>query len=329
MAGSTSAPVVVITGASSGIGQATAETFARRGAQLVLAARSTEALERVAQRCRDLGGTAIAVPTDVTDSTAVAALLQRALGVAGRIDVWFSNVGVGAVGRFQDVPLEVHRQVVQANLIGHMIDAHAVVPVFLRQGRGVFISMNSMGAYLPAPYAASYTAGKFGLRGFTAALRAELADHPQIHICEVYPLFVDTPGIPHAANYTGRKLRIGGTMSDPWTVARAVVRLSQKPRPSLTIGSAAWILRAGHVLVPQLAVNLAAAFIRRALERAEPAPCGSGNVLGPPARPGGVEGGLRRSGGGGAILPLAVLAGAAAFGLIRTGRSGIASRRHG
>lgn len=287
---------VVITGASSGIGRATAEAFAREGARLVLAARSGDALAEVAVICERLGGKAIAVPTDVTDADAVKRLASRALAFSGQIDIWFSNVGVGAIGPFEEVPMAVHAKVVEANLIGHMNDAHAALPVFLRQGRGVFISMNSLGAFAAAPFAASYSAGKFGLRGFTAALRAEMAQHPHIHICEVYPDFVDTPGIPHAANYTGRRLSVSGPVTDARHVARVVLGLARHPRDSVTIGLAAHVLRLGHVLIPQVALDIAAWAIRRALSRGETAEHTSGNVLGPPAKAGGIDGGLREGG---------------------------------
>ena len=295
---------VVITGASSGIGRATAEAFAREGARLVLAARSADALARVAAVCEALGGKVIAVPTDVTDADAVERLVGRALSFSGRIDIWLSNVGVGAVGPFEKVPMEVHAKVVQTNLIGHMNDAHAVLPVFLQQKRGIFISMGSLGAFTAAPYAAAYSAGKFGLRGFTSALRAEMARHRHIHICAVYPGFVDAPGVPHAANYTGRRLSVPAPLIDAHRVAQAVLDLARRPRDSVTIGATAHVLRRGHVLVPQLALNLLAWRTRRALLRAAPADHTSGNVLRPPEERAGIDGGLRSGQG----VPVAAIA---------------------
>ncbi len=176
---------VVITGASSGIGAATAVMFAARGARLVLAARGEEGLADVVGRCARAGGEAIAVPTDVTDADAVEALAARAREHLGGIDLWFSDVGIGALGKFHDVLMAAHRQIIEANLLGHMNDAHAVLPIFIEQRHGIFVNMISAGGFMATPFAAAYSASKFGLRGFSQALRAELSLYPRIHICDV------------------------------------------------------------------------------------------------------------------------------------------------
>lgn len=173
----------------------------------MLAARDAAALHEVARTCRELGAEVLVAPTDVTDADAVKDLTRKAMSF-GKIDVWFSNVGVGAVGRFEETPIEAHEQVIRTNLIGHLNDAHAAVPIFRKQGHGIFINMISLGGFASAPFAAAYSASKFGLRGFSEALRAELADERDIHICDVYPTFMDTPGVGHGANYTGRRLSV-------------------------------------------------------------------------------------------------------------------------
>lgn len=303
---------VVITGASSGIGQATAEAFARKGLKLVLAARDAEALESVAGDCRALGAEVMTVPLDVGDAEAVRALAGTADAFGPGIRLWFSNVGVGAVGKFVDVPIEAHDRIIRSNLIGHMNDAHAVLPVFQAQGHGVFVNMISVGGFAAAPYAVSYSASKFGLRGFSEALRAELAEFPHIHVCDVYPSFVDTPAIRHAGNYTARKLSAPPPMLDPRYVAAAVVGLMDRPRDSVILGSPTWAARIAHFVSPALTARGAGAFFDRYFASADPVPKTSGNLFEPPADGALIDGGLRwpprRRRAAGAVAAIATLA---------------------
>jgi short-subunit dehydrogenase len=247
---------VVITGASSGIGAATAIAFARTGAMLVLAARGQEGLDDVARQCRDAGGSAEVRVVDVTDADAVGALATEAAEILGEIDLWFSDVGIGVVGKYDEVPLADHRRVIEANLLSHMHDAHAVLPVFLRQGHGIWVNMISFGGFVASPYSAAYAASKFGLRGFSEALRAELQAHPDIHVCDVYPTFVDTPGFRHAANYTGAKLSYPPGTLAPEKVADAVVALARQPRATTVIGAPAALMKISELAAPLPALLL-------------------------------------------------------------------------
>lgn len=285
---------VVITGASSGIGAATAEAFAAEGARIVIAARGGEALDAVASRLRASGAQVLAVPTDVRDAAAVAALAEGARDWLGEIDLWFSNVGVGAIGRFHEVPIDAHRQVIESNLIGHLNDAHAVLPIFLEQRHGIFVNMISIGGFLPAPWAVAYTASKFGLRGMSQALRGEVSAYPHIHICDVYPTFVDTPAIRHAGNYTGGRTSVPPGVLDPRAVARAVVGLAAHPRHTTAVGAPAALMKTAQMLGPNLGAAAMNRFMGWYFQRAEPVPDTMGNLFQPPSDDGVIDGGFRR-----------------------------------
>lgn len=241
---------IVIAGASSGMGLATALAFARHGANLVLAARRADALEQAVRLCSAAGaGGAMAVPTDVAEAVQVKALAQAAVDRFGKIDVWINMAGLGAFGPFEKIPIEVQARLVVVNLIGAMNGAHAALPHMLGQagGRGIIINMASIGARIPQPFAAAYTASKFGLAGFTDALRYEMLARSCVQVCGVYPAFVDTPAPLHAANYSGRALRPMPPVLDPADVAERIIGLVRRPRRALRIGAA-------HALVPGFAL---------------------------------------------------------------------------
>jgi short-subunit dehydrogenase len=285
--------VVVIAGASSGIGRALTERLARQGAKLVLVARTEATLAPVVADCGRLGADAIATPADVADAGAMRGVAEAALARHGRIDAWVNMAGIGAVGPFEAVPAEAHERVIRTNLLGEINGAHAALPVFKRQGRGTLVNMISVGGWVPMPLAASYTASKFGLRGFSEALRGELVDHPHIRVCDVVPSVVDTPALGHAGNWTGRSLRLTAPMLSPWQVADAIVDLLRNPRDEVLLGPGVLAGRVAQALVPGLVRGAMARGMRKALSRASPAPKGPGNLYAPPANHA-VEGGLRR-----------------------------------
>ncbi|MBY9065246.1 SDR family oxidoreductase [Sphingomonas yunnanensis] len=306
----------VITGASSGIGAATAIAFARRGARLVLAARGEEGLADIAARCRAVGGHAETRVVDVTDAAAVQALAKEARSLLGAIDLWFSCVGVGVVGRYHEVPLADHARVIQANLQSHMNEAHAVVPIFLAQDRGTWVNMISAGGFVATPYAAAYAASKFGLRGFSEALRGELSRHPNVHVCDVYPTFVDTPGIDHAGNYSGARLTLPPGALAPETVAKAVVRLARHPRNTTVVGAPELLLKLGQFAAPNLMAAVMNGFMDHWSARAPRGADTPGAIHEPPAGASGPDGKRRdphrgRKAAAAGALAVAALAGVA------------------
>ncbi|VWX57740.1 Short-chain dehydrogenase [Burkholderiales bacterium 8X] len=313
--------VVVLTGASSGIGRATAQALASQGADVVLAARNAEALDEVAKQCNTERGSAIAVPTDVTDADAMRALRDAAIARYGHIDVWINNVGVGAVGLFDSTPIDAHRRVVESNLIGHMNGAHAVLPHFRERCRGILINMISLGGWVASPYAAAYTASKFGIRGFSESLRAELSKLPRVHVCDVYPTFVDTPGISHGANYTGRSIAPPPPVLDPRRVADAIVSLVKRPRASVYVGAPAWPGILAHAVAPDWVARIMMRLMEFSLGRADRAARTDGNLF-EPSKGNAVDGGFRASPERKAVAGVAVAAVGAAVAV-----AWLASRR--
>jgi len=227
------------------------------------------------------GSSAIAIPADVTDASAMEQVAKAAIKQNGYIDVWVNNAGVLAAGPFSETPVQVHNRVIQINLIGYMHGAYAVLPYFKKQQYGILINNISVGGWFPTPYAVGYSASKFGLRGFSESLRGELSKWKNIHVCDIFPAFLDTPGIQHAANYTNVVLKPAPPVYNPQKVAKTIVYLSQHPKNATTIGSVATILRLFHFLLPTLTCSITARVIEKYLKNAELITATTGNLFQP------------------------------------------------
>ena len=282
---------IVITGASSGAGRAAALRFAEKHSNLVLAARNEDVLKEVAEDCEALGARTLVVRTDVSEVAAMEELAQKAVEFGGNIDVWINNAGVLAVGALTDVPMMVHEQVIKTNLLGYMNGAYAVLPWFKKQGYGILINNISVGGFLPVAYGSSYSASKFGLRGFFEALQAELSPYKNIHVCNMYPAFLDTPGIQHAANYTGAYAKPAPPVFDPMRVADAMVKLAQQPQHATMVDMATPFLKLAYSTMPGITRMIMEKLMRTYFRNAPSLPPTAGNVFAPVSFGNAVHGG--------------------------------------
>ena len=291
--------VVVITGASSGIGLATALEFAEQGAKVVLAARREWALRDVAMECERRGGQAIHVPTDTTDEMAVQELARRAVERFGRIDVWVNNAAVGLFARFEDAPMADFRRVIETDLFGYDYGARAVLPLFYRRGRGLLINVGSIMSEVPGPYVSAYTIAKHGVRALGECLREEiqLVGADDIHVCTVMPATIDTPFFQHAANYTGRAVKAMPPVYPADSVAKTIIGLVEHPQREVVVGNAGRLMTMQQTLAPGMSERMLATMIDKQHLGGVPAPPTSGSLFSPMGPGASVDGGWRPSDG--------------------------------
>ncbi|MBL8827437.1 MAG: SDR family oxidoreductase [Planctomycetaceae bacterium] len=276
--------VVVITGASSGFGKGTARALASRGAAVVLAARREKLLAELAQECAAAGGDALPITTDVSRQADVEQLAQSALRAFGRIDVWINDAGVGVIGRFDEVPLEDHAQVVEINLLGTIYGSYVALRQFRKQNGGTLINVASALGKIPAPYYASYTASKHGIVGLSSALRQELKQNNQaaIHVCTVMPMAMDTPFFDHASNHSGHQATPIPPLYDPESVIDAIESLVTHPRDEVIVGTAGKLADLAHKIAPKLTENILARQTHKTqMEQAPPASVTEGSLYTP------------------------------------------------
>src|SRR4051794_878650 len=244
---------VVVLGASSGIGRATALEFGRRGARVVVASRGVEALGTLVDELTGAGAQAVAVPTDITDEAAVDALVRAAEERFGRVDTWVTVPAVSIYGTVADISVAEFRRVLEVNFLGHVAAAKAAVPALERAGGGVLVGGASVESYRSLPLHAPYSASKFALRAFYDALRMELADaHSPVAVSTILPASIGTPFFEHSRSKTGAMPKPPPPVYAPELVAEAIVRAAEHPRREIPVGDAAIGFIAGQRLSPAL-----------------------------------------------------------------------------
>lgn len=254
------APIVLITGASQGIGKATALLFARKGYDLVLAARQSDRLTAVGEEIQNLGQAALTVSTDVTDPQQVKILVDQALERFSAIDVVINNAGIYVSGPVEEFSLEEWHRVIDTNLWGYIHTIQALLPHFIERGSGTIVNVSSIGGKVPIPYLVPYSTSKYAVTGLTEAMCSELQPKG-IHVCGIYPNLIKSSFMERAIfqgkdeqDAQARRKQLEQILSTPVVekpedVAQAIWNAVKHQRSDVMVGSAN-ISKAAYNLFP-------------------------------------------------------------------------------
>jgi short-subunit dehydrogenase len=262
--------VMVITGASSGIGLATAQAAARKGAKVVLAARSQKTLEKIVKQLEAEGAHAVAVVADVSDRDQVQEIADMAIARFGRIDTWVNNAGLSIYGRLDEVSEEDSRRLFDTNFWGIVHGSLVALPHLKKHG-GALINVGSEVSEAVVPLQGMYSATKHAVKGFTDALRVEIeqVDQALVSLTLIQPTAVNTPFPQHARNYMAQEPKLPDPQIDPEKVAEAILDAAAKPTHHTKVGFQAKVNTFVANNAPKIADRMAAGYVEKQ-QRDEP-----------------------------------------------------------
>ncbi|WP_210270108.1 SDR family oxidoreductase [Aureimonas mangrovi] len=281
--------VAVVTGASAGIGFATAERFARSGWRVAILARDPDRLRDARSQLERIGGTILDIPTDVADAAQVEVAAKRVVRELGSIDAWVNNAMTTVVAPAHEITAQEYRQVTASTYLSQVYGTLAALRRMRSQGRGAIIQVSSGLAIRAAPLQAAYCAAKAAVGGFTDSLRAELiAEKSPVTLSVVYLPGVNTPQPTWARNRMGHEQVIPDPLFDPRLCAEAVYSAVRDPQREIWVGRSTMMMALGQALSPSVADRRAASMVEA--QQGDPMPHRDGNLAGPETGPARIDG---------------------------------------
>ena len=256
--------VIVITGASSGIGLATARTAASLGARVMLASRNEAALADICHDIQERGGEARHVVADVSSRQDLETLAAETIRAYGSFDTWVNNAGFTIFGRIEDVPDADHRRLFDVNFWG-VVNGSLVAAQHFKAHGGALINLGSVASDIAIPLQGIYAASKHAIKGFTDAFRMELeSECAPISVTLIKPASIDTPITAHAGNYMGHAAQLPPPVYHPQDVANAIVRAAEHGDRDVYIGGGGKLMSSLNKRVPSVMDKVGANFMPQA-----------------------------------------------------------------